>query len=66
MKKVRNDGDEIQVERDGNGWRLVDRKGKVHSARIVLGGKARAQRQADALNATLRKVRDGFDPKRSR
>lgn len=54
--------DIIRVERDGNGWRLVDHKGRFHSARIVEGGKARAQRQADALNAKLAKVERGFRP----
>jgi hypothetical protein len=48
----------ITVKKDGNGWRLVDDKGRLHSARIA--DKARAQRQADQLNAQLDKVKRGF------
>jgi len=41
----------IKVVRDGNGWRLQDSRGFLHSARIQ--DKARAQRQADAMNERL-------------
>jgi hypothetical protein len=40
------------IKADGRGWRVRDTKtGQDHSARI--GDKARAQRQADALNARI-------------
>jgi len=40
------------VVKDGNGWRVQDvNRGHLHSARIK--DKARAQRQADTMNARL-------------
>jgi hypothetical protein len=45
--------DRFQIAKDGPGWRVKDTvKGHLHSARIA--DKARAQRQADAMNARLK------------
>lgn len=46
--------DFITVVRDGAGWRLQDAKGHLHSTRIR--DKARAQRQANAMNVKLARV----------
>jgi len=46
--------DRIRVERSGSGWRLVDTKGRLHSARIK--DRERCQRQADAMNARLERL----------
>ena len=47
------------VRKDGRGWRVRDTvRGHDHSHRIA--DKERAQRQADALNANMVRIREGF------
>ena len=48
----------ITVKRFPTGWRLVDGKGRLHSAAIK--DKARAQAQADHMNTQVARIRDGF------
>jgi hypothetical protein len=51
--------DRFQIKPDGKGWRVRDTvRGHDHSHRIM--DKERAQRQADHLNASMDRIREGY------